>query len=608
MPDSKISSQYVSHVASRRAIDAAADLPTTYARDGSPTLTWANCRLHSAVNPHEEFVRSFNELESTRCSSDSSLTIHCILFAPGLGYSIKALDRQLRDKYPSHDIVISCIEAVPEIARKALELRLWEPTKAHVEFYCSECLTAVPNAVQKAITIVIRSTPGYRLNAGRYESLLSAGSATPTGNRKLRILVPTPIYGGSTPIARYCASAFTALGHDVELLDFSVYDGMLKHAKAATSNTKHQSVLQSLLTTYLAELIVARAAEFRADLVWAVAQTPLTPIALEELKALKIATSLWFVEDFETQSYWKHVAAKYDSVFTIQRGAFHSELHSMGQKHFYYLPLAADPNIHKPLALSAEDKVKYGSKTAFVGAGYPNRQACFSKTHFPEFAIWGNDWPDTSVYQRYGRSDGKRVSDEDYVKVFNATDININLHSSNRHAGVNPDGDYVNPRTFEIAACGAFQIVDSRSELAALFESGSEIVTFTHESEMAPLTEKYLALPEVRKQIATRARQRVLKEHTYEIRMQEALTHLNRTGILNIATHTGNTARSLKQAASGDDEVLDFLEQFDDNCVLTLDSIADTIKNASGELTRPEALFLMMREFRDWGKERGVIK
>lgn len=28
--------------------------------------------------------------------------------------------------------------------------------------------------------------------------------------------------------------------------------------------------------------------------------------------------------------------------------------------------------------------------------------------------------------------------------------------------GVEPYGDFVNPRTFESAACGAFQLVDSR--------------------------------------------------------------------------------------------------------------------------------------------------
>ena len=38
--------------------------------------------------------------------------------------------------------------------------------------------------------------------------------------------------------------------------------------------------------------------------------------------------------------------------------------------------------------------------------------------------------------------------------------INLNLHSAMQGRGVNREGDFVNPRTFEVAATGAFQVVD----------------------------------------------------------------------------------------------------------------------------------------------------
>ena len=41
----------------------------------------------------------------------------------------------------------------------------------------------------------------------------------------LRILVVLPMYGGSLPIGRYCASALSALGHSVR-----VFDAPLLHA------------------------------------------------------------------------------------------------------------------------------------------------------------------------------------------------------------------------------------------------------------------------------------------------------------------------------------------------------------------------------------------
>ena len=46
--------------------------------------------------------------------------------------------------------------------------------------------------------------------------------------------------------------------------------------------------------------------------------------------------------------------------------------------------------------------------------------------------------------------------DLEAVKIFNASRINLNLHSSPYHLGINPEGDYVNPRTFDLAAAGPF--------------------------------------------------------------------------------------------------------------------------------------------------------
>jgi spore maturation protein CgeB len=610
MLDAQIILQYVTDVGSRRAVEAAADLPTAYARDGLPTLTWKGARLHSAVNPRSEFVRTFPELEACSVLPPTSETVHVLLLAPGLGYAIKALDRELRLNFPAHQFVITCVEADAEIARKALQLRLWEPVQTPVRFVvpsdgeqCPELTVAVSRAA-----IVVRSTPGYRLQSPFYEATLRTRCTRTQPSAPLRILVPTPVYGGSVPIAGYCASALRELGHEVELFDLTAYAEMLNAPQKITADSKHRTALQTLLSTYLGELIVARAAEIQADLVWAVAQTPLMPMALLELRELKIATALWFVEDYQTLTYWRQVASEYDAVFTIQRGPFLEELKQCGVTHAHYLPLAADPRVHKPLTLTQQDQQRYGSATSFVGAGYPNRQHLFERVALPDFALWGNDWPAQSVYSRYGRSDGKRVSTEECVRIYNATTINVNLHSSNRHDGVNPHGDFVNPRTFEIAACGAFQVVDHRSELAELFDLEQEMVTFSDDGELTAAIEHYLNNPERRAQVAARARARVLKDHTYVTRMKSALAQLTEVGVLVPARDNPNRIARLKEAAAGDEELLQFLSQFADNDTVTLDDIATKILEGSGDLSPPEALFMMMREFRDWGRVRGVIQ
>ncbi|MER3424859.1 MAG: hypothetical protein C4293_18200, partial [Nitrospiraceae bacterium] len=107
------------------------------------------------------------------------------------------------------------------------------------------------------------------------------------------------------------------------------------------------------------------------------------------------------------------------------------------------------------------------------------------------------------------------------VKVFNATRINLNLHSFTGD-GLDPQGDFVNPRTFELAACAAFQFVDQRSLLPEVFAS-EEIAAFRHQDDLPAHIRAWLHEPEARTAMAQAARRRALNEHTYVHRMRSLL-------------------------------------------------------------------------------------
>jgi spore maturation protein CgeB len=117
---------------------------------------------------------------------------------------------------------------------------------------------------------------------------------------------------------------------------------------------------------------------------------------------------------------------------------------------------------------------------------------------------------------------GSRVQTEDTVKIFNAAKINLNLHSSLKAEEAVTHGDFVNPRTFEIAACGAFQLVDERTHMPELF-TPEEMATFGSMEDLKAKLEYYFAHPEERERIAGLGRSRVLAEHTYAGRMRALL-------------------------------------------------------------------------------------
>ncbi len=108
----------------------------------------------------------------------------------------------------------------------------------------------------------------------------------------------------------------------------------------------------------------------------------------------------------------------------------------------------------------------------------------------------------------------------EYVKIFNASLVNLNLHSS-----INPNemgtGDFVNPRTFEIASCRAFQIVDHRTLLGELFKEQEEIIVCRTIDQIKQAIRQALHEPDWTRELAEKAYRRTLKEHTYLHRMIE---------------------------------------------------------------------------------------
>ncbi len=340
--------------------------------------------------------------------------------------------------------------------------------------------------------------------------------------KSLRILVVLPLYGGSLPIGRYVANALKADNHLVEVFEapefYPAYDSM-KDLKVTSDRL---SYLQNSFLNVISQAVIAKVETFEPDLVIAMAQAPLNHQALKRLRRDGVKTAMWFVEDFQLFTYWKSFAPFYDIFAVIQKDPFFAELEAIGQPNALYLPLAAQPDFHKPTELTPVEQRKFGSDVSFMGAGYPNRRIAFRELVHHDFKIWGTEWEGDHVIEPLVQMKGARVSPEDCVKIFNATRINLNLHSSIQADELVSHGDFVNPRTFELASCGAFQLVDNRSLLGEAF-APDELATFNSMEELIKQIDYFVANPEEGKAIADKAQARVLKDHTYQQRMRTLL-------------------------------------------------------------------------------------
>jgi spore maturation protein CgeB len=433
----------------------------------------------------------------------------------------------------------------------------------------------------------------------KYFQLLDKASETKEFLKEssLKVLVVNPIYGGSLPTAKFCASALKNLGHEVVSVNCEEYAEAFFATKNITKNSKNSEVLSKLFMNFMNEVIVAKAADFRPDLILALAQAPLSPEGISRLKLMGAPVAFWFVEDFRTLGYWEHVASCYDHFFTIQRGSFFEELEKGGIKNYYYLPQACSPSVHKPLDLDSGEKQKYKADLSFMGAAYYNRKQCFPRLLDFDFKIWGTEWDLGTAVGKRVQNKNERVSTEDCVKIYNTGKINLNLHSSTFHQDVNPNGDFVNPRTFEIAACGAFQLVDERSELSSLFKPGEEIVTFKDIDDLKNKIAYFLDRKEEREAIAVRARIKAISDHSFERRLEEMLVHIFQSNLKlleNKLDKRGSNVGFLIEQAGEKSDLGTYLKSFDSQRDLALKDVVKRIESEEGDLTQNELLLLMV--------------
>ncbi len=576
-------------------IQPSASFQVLQSKTGPPILKAGNISFHSLHNPEQE-ARKWAE------HSASTMEHHPYLIVGGLGfgYHIRELMKHTRST-----IVIA--EPRLDILRCAME-------NVDLQDILAGCTLCVGGRLQPLFSLADASAsssgppplllhkPSQRTSPDYFERikgrLLLAQHLQGT---RLKVTVVTPIYGGSLPVALSCANALTQLGHSVDVVDNSLYAENFLALDKVTDNNDHICALQALLTSFLAELLMARVAHTKPDFVLLLAQAPITEDVLERLRAAEIPVVYWFVEDYRHMDYWKEVVHRCALFCTMQKGQFFEELEKSGATNYFYLPLACDPAIHHPVPLSPEEEKEFSSSLSHVGAGYLNRQNFFLGLLDQDIKVWGNDWNLDSPLAGKIQRKGARLSADEYVKIFNASKININLHSSKYHKGVDPFGDTVNPRTFELAGCNAFQLVDERSLIPELFEPGEELISFRDLDDCKEKIRYFLDHPEERKAIALKAKERALREHTYEARMEEMLCKLiiRYPSVLNRRSTSRNYPSNLISQAGPDTPLGKYLSQFQKDEELTLSDITNVIKSKTTPLTEPDFMFLLMEELQE---------
>lgn len=556
-------------------------LKTETAKDGNPIPIVNDFILHSKYSPFKEGEQICKaQLNQTKRKKN------LVVFGLGFAYHILPVADQYQNLW--------VVESIKELIQIAKEQKHLEGIIDRFQF-----ITDLNEAQYIEDADFLKLNSENRFQEKFFNEVLHQ-IQTPVNRQEikpsdLRVLVDFPIYGGSYTTARYVANAFQRLGCSVEIMDNSMANDLFQHI-LSMKNYMNESAER--LTDLLAEIIWQKYLEFKPHIVFCMAQAPVNRNLIKAIQKAGSLVAFWFVEDFRRFPYWKEVCKDTDLFFVIQQGEFFNLLHDHTHSAYAYLPVAADELLHHRIVMNHDDYKLYGSDVSFMGASFPNRVNFFNQLTDLNLKLWGTGWEEYPRFNKHNPLPGKRISMEESVKIYNATKININLHSSMNEDLFDPYGDFINPRTFEICACGGFQMVDRRPPVQELFKEDEEIVMFSGVDEALDKIHFYLKHEDLRKKIALKGQERVIKQHTYTHRMQDVIyTLISSSSLINFKVSEEKQKIDHLLKAIKDKEFEAFINQLSSSEKNNFEFILNKVKDNQGKFRDYEVALLLLETF-----------
>jgi spore maturation protein CgeB len=164
--------------------------------------------------------------------------------------------------------------------------------------------------------------------------------------------------------------------------------------------------------------------------------------------------------------------------------------------HSGYLPHGWHPERHKPGAQPGDEQVK-AHDVVFVGSAFQERIEWLSKIDWTgiDLGLYGS-W--NSVGSRHPlRSfiQGAQINNSVTASLYRRAKVGLNLYRTSmgwgKHAPQIRHAESLNPRAYELAACGAFHLSTYRQEISDVF--GELVPTFTTPEDASALIRQWLA-------------------------------------------------------------------------------------------------------------------
>lgn len=217
------------------------------------------------------------------------------------------------------------------------------------------------------------------------------------------------------------------------------------------------------------------------------------------------------------------IAKIIDGCWTCERSSV--EAFTAVNPHSGYLPHAWLPGRHRPGLQPGDEKV-LAHDVVFVGSAFHERVEWLQSINWTgiDLGLYGSWDPVSARHPLRKFIRGEQVTNQTTAALYRRAKIGLNLYRTSmgwgRHAPRITHAESLNPRAYELSACGAFHLSTDRAEVREVFD---ELVpTFKTSFEASALIRRWLSDPEGRAQVAAQLPGRVA-ESTWVARAAQVI-------------------------------------------------------------------------------------
>ena len=331
------------------------------------------------------------------------------------------------------------------------------------------------------------------------------------------------VYTGHLAGLRACLGEKNVVSYDL-LRRFNLYV-----AWAQWMEEKHGIVPRELRPNILAAEPVFGAAHYHeVDAIYIVSPMyfPMSIVDLIRKDGFKVYA--YFTEcPYEDELWARGQAAHFDACFVNDRNSL-SRFQSFNE-HIAYLGHSYNPAVHHP----GRGPAPGHNHVIMVGTGFKTRRRFLEEANWEgiDLRLYGAMWAGLEDEEDWSLSSCVRprlIDNQTTARIYRGASIGISMHRAERTYEAEDYIDQgeaysVGPRTYELAACGLFQLSDEREELHQIFDG--TVPVYNSPAELERLVRHYLDNPDERKALAGRQLEAV-KPYTVERRMAQLLEYV----------------------------------------------------------------------------------